>query len=121
MRIRFRAVLATVVSSLMLGACANAPTPSSKIAAAPASTLKYNDYTCAQLSTDMETLVRRELELIKAHEKRVKSSNAQELILGVGQGDGPEAAELATVRGDQQSAQKAMDAKQCPAWKPAER
>jgi hypothetical protein len=118
MRIQFPGLLAVLVSSLLLGGCANAPTPSSKIAAAPGSALKYNDLTCPQLSTEMESLVRRELVLIKAHEQRVKSSNAQELILGIGQGDGPEAVELATVRGDQQSAQKAMDAKKCGAWKP---
>ncbi len=118
MRVQRLALLITVASSLLLGACANAPTPSSKIVAAPGSPLKYNDYTCPQLSTEMESLVRRELALIKAHEQRVKSSNAQELILGIGQGDGPAAAELATVRGDQQSAQKTMDAKKCGAWKP---
>jgi hypothetical protein len=118
MRIPSSPALVAIVASLLLCACANAPTPSSKIAATPGSALKYGDYTCAQLSTEMESLVRRELVLIKAHEQRVKSSNAQELILGVGQGDGPEATELANVRGDQQSAQKAMDAKKCPAWKP---
>jgi outer membrane PBP1 activator LpoA protein len=118
MRVLFPALPAAVIASLVLCACANAPTPSSKIAAAPGSALKYSDYTCAQLSTEMESLVRHELVLIKAHEQRVKSSNAQELILGVGQGDGPEATALANVRGDQQSAQKAMDAKKCPAWKP---
>src|SRR5450631_1655903 len=111
MKVQFPALLVAVVSSLVLSACANAPTPSSQITASPGSGLKYDEYTCPRLSAELESLVRRELALVKAQEQRVKSSNVQAFVLGVGQGDGAEAAELANVRGDQASVQKAMDAK----------
>jgi hypothetical protein len=115
MSVPFPRLPAAVVLLLLLGGCFNMPTPSSQITAAPGAGLKYEgeEYTCPRLSAELETLARRELQLIAAQERRVKSSNVQALVLGFGQGDGTEAAELATVRGDEGSVIKAMDAKQC--------
>ena len=114
MRVLFPALLAAVVLSLLLSACAiNAPTPSSQITASSGSGLKYDEYTCPLLLAELESLVRRELTLIKAQEQRINLSSFQATLLGIGQGDGAEAAELANVRGDQQSVHKVMQAKKC--------
>jgi hypothetical protein len=114
LRARFPGLPAAVVLSLLLSACAiNAPTPSSQIAASEGSGINYDEYACPRLKTEMESLVRRRLSLIGAQERRIKSSSFQETVLGVGQGDGAEAAELANVRGDENAVHKAMQAKKC--------
>jgi hypothetical protein len=113
MRTRFLALLLAVVSSLLVSCSVNAPTPSSQIAATPVSELKYADYTCASLTAALESLARRNLELIRAQEQRIKSSEVQGTILGVGQGDGAEASELSKVRGEQAAAVKVFNAKRC--------
>ncbi len=113
MRIPFPGLRVTVVLSLLLSACANAPTPSSQIGASRGTGANYEEYTCPRLTAEMESLVRRELELIGAQERRIKSSGLQSFLLGVGQGDGAEATELANVRGDQKAVDKVMTAKKC--------
>lgn len=103
-----------LVLSLLLSACAvNTPTPSSQIAASGGSGINYDEYDCPRLIAEMESLVRRELALIGAQEKRLKSSSFQATVLGVGQGDGAEATELAKVRGDENAVRKVMQAKKC--------
>src|SRR5471032_70788 len=113
MRVRFPGFLTAVISSLLLSGCANAPTPSSQITASPGSGLIYDEYTCPRLAAELESLARRELALIKAQEQRIKSSSIQATLLGVGQGDGAEASELAKVRGDQKSVLKVVQVKKC--------
>jgi len=102
-----------VVLSLLLSACANAPTPSSQVAASRGSGVNYDEYTCPRLTAELESLIRRELALVGAQEKRIRSSSFQATVLGVGQGDGADAAELATVRGDQNAVGKVMAEKKC--------
>lgn len=106
-------LLAAVVLSLLLSGCTTTPTPSSQITASHGSGINYDEYTCSRLTSELESLARRELELIKAQEQRIKSSNVQAFVLGIGQGDGAEASELANVRGDQASVLKVMKAKKC--------
>lgn len=113
MRTLFLALLPAIVSSLLVSCSVNAPTPSSQITASPVSEFKYADYTCASLTTALESLARRDLDLIRAQEQRIKSSEVQGTILGVGQGDGAEASELSKVRGEQAAAAKAFNAKRC--------
>ena len=113
MRTWFRVLLLAVVSSLLVSCSINAPTPSSQIPASPVSELKYADYTCASLTTALESLARRNLDLVRAQEKRIQSSEVQRTILGVGQGDGAEASELSKVRGEQAAASKVFNAKRC--------
>src|SRR5215204_7075425 len=111
MRTRF---LMLSLAVAMLASCAvNAPTPSSQITAAPVSELKYADYDCASLTAALESLARRNLDLVRAQEQRTKSSDVQGTILGVGQGDGAEASELSQVRGEQAAAVKVFNAKRC--------
>ena len=113
MRTHFLAFLLAVVTSLLVSCSINAPTPSSQITAAPVSELKYADYTCASLTAALESLAQRSLDLIRAQERRIKSSEVQGTILGVGQGDGAEASELSKVRGEQAAASKVFNAKRC--------
>jgi hypothetical protein len=62
---------------------------------------------------ELDSLARRENQLVAAQEQRVKSNNFQAFWLGYGQGDGIEASELANVRGEKESVRKAMEIKKC--------
>ena len=99
--------------ALALSACFNMPTPTAQITGSYSSGLKYEDYPCSRLSVELDSLARRENQLVVAQEQRVKTSNTQAFWLGFGQGDGIEASELANVRGEKESVRKAMDIKQC--------
>jgi hypothetical protein len=113
MRIQFHKLLLAVVSSLLLSCSINAPTPSSQITASPVPERKFAEYNCAALTAELESLARRKLDLIRAQEQRIKSSNVQGFLLGVGQGDGVEASELANVLGGQAAVLKVWHAKHC--------
>ena len=113
MRTQFLALVLAVISLQSVSCSVNAPTPSSQITAAPVSELKYADYTCASLTAALESLARRNLDLVRAQEQRINSSEVQRTILGVGQGDGAEASELSQVRGEQAAASKVFNAKRC--------
>ena len=115
MRVQFHGLPVAVIASLLLSGCINMSTPTSQITGSPGPERKYEEYTCAALADELGALARREVQLAAAQERRVKSSNVQALILGVGQGDGVEATELAKVRGEKESVRKAMYAKQCGA------
>jgi len=111
MVIRFSAVM--VVATLTLTGCFNMPTPTSQITGSYTSSLKYEDYPCQRLVAELDSLARRENQLVIAQEQRVKSSNVQAFWLGYGQGDGIEASELANVRGEKESVRKALETKSC--------
>jgi hypothetical protein len=113
MKFRFLGLVLAVVSSLSASCSVNAPTPSSQIVATPVSELKYADHNCASLTAALESLARRKLDLIRAQEQRVKSSAVQGTLLGIGQGDGDEASELAQVMGEQAAAARVFNTKRC--------
>jgi len=100
-----------VASSLLLAGCFNMPTPPSQITGSYTSGLKYEEYQCSRLAVELDSLARRENQLVLAQEQRVKSSNVQAFWLGYGQGDGIEASELANVRGEKEAVRKAMEVK----------
>ena len=106
-------LLAAMVASLLLNGCFNMSTPPSKITASAGPGRNYEEFTCAQLIDELGSIARRETQLVAAQERRVKMSNAQVLLIGVGQGDGAEASDLAKVRGERQSVREAMIAKEC--------
>ena len=106
-------LLAAVVSSLLLGGCLNMSTPPAQITGATASTRNYADLTCDQLADELGTLAKRESPLAAAQDRRVKMSNVQALAIGIGQGDGAAATDLANVRGEREAVRNAMIAKQC--------
>ncbi len=101
-----------VVSTLLAG-CANMPTPTSQITGSYTSGLRYEDFECSRLSVEVDSLARRENQLVIAQEQRIKSSQTQAFWWGFGQGDGIEASELANVRGEKESVRKAMEVKGC--------
>ena len=105
--------LITATLSLVLTSCFNMPTPTSQITGSYTSGLRYEDYPCPRLAIELDSLARRENQLVVAQEQRVKSSNVQAFWLGYGQGDGIEASELANVRGEKEAVRKAMEIKLC--------
>lgn len=99
--------------ALALTGCMNMPTQPSQITGSYTSSLRYEDYSCQKLIAEMDSLARRENQLVVAQEQRVKSSQVQAFWMGYGQGDGIEASELANVRGEKEAVRKAVDSKQC--------
>ena len=101
-----------VVMFGLLG-CMNMPTHPSQISSSYTSGLKYDQHSCQKLVSEVNSLARRENQLVAAQEQRIKTSEMQAFLYGYGQGDGIEASELANVRGEKEAVRKAMAAKQC--------
>jgi len=102
-----------LVSNTLLVSCFNMPTPPSQITGSYTSSLKYEKHDCSRLGIEINSLARRENQLIVAQEQRVSSSQNQAFWLGFGNGDGIEASELANVRGEKEAVRKAMEIKKC--------
>ena len=107
------AIAASIFAALLLSGCINMSTPPAQIASSQTSARNYTEFTCEQLVDALGTLAREETQLVAAQERRVKMSNVQALVIGVGQGDGAEASNLAQVRGERQAVRNAMIARQC--------
>jgi len=105
-------VLAVVLLVALVG-CMNMPTPTSQITGSYTSGLRYEDFDCARLSVELNSLARRENQLVIAQEQRIKTSKMQAFWWGFGQGDGIEASELANVRGEKEAVRRAMNVKGC--------
>ncbi len=105
----------TTVSALIIAinGCANKPTNPNQITGAYVSTIKYEKYGCSRLTAELNSLSRRENQLVSAQRGRVGSSQVQEFWLGYGTGDGIEASELANVRGEREAVRKTMEIKRC--------
>lgn len=101
------------ITAVLLSGCLNRSTPSSRITGTLVSSTKYESYSCAQLTAELDSFSRRETQLVAAQDQRKKSSDAQAFWWGHGQGDGIEASELANVRGEIGAIRKAMDLKGC--------
>ena len=110
---KIQVVVSIGTCAIALSGCMNMPTPTAQITGSYASGLKYEDHPCARLAVEVDSLARRENQLVVAQEQRIKSSNVQAFWWGYGQGDGIEASELANVRGEKEAVRKAMDLKQC--------
>ena len=91
----------------------NMPTPTSQITGSYTSGLNYEKFDCNKLSAEVDSLARRENQLVIAQEQRIKTSQTQAFWWGFGQGDGIEASELANVRGEKEAVRKAMGNKGC--------
>ena len=113
MKKNLRSAVVIVVPLALLAGCLNMPTQSSQITGSYTSSLKYEDFDCGRLSAEVDSLARRENQLVIAQEQRYKTSQAQAFWYGYGQGDGVEASELANVRGEKEAVRKAMQAKGC--------
>ena len=91
----------------------NMPTPPSQITGSYVSPVKYANYDCTQLAAETGSLARRENVLVTAQNQRIKTSETQAFWWGYGQGDGVEASELASVRGDKEAVRTSMESKEC--------
>lgn len=107
-----KAITLLIVSSMLTG-CMNMPTPASQITGSYTSTLRYEDFDCRRLAAELDSLARRENQLVTAQEQRIKTSQMQAFWWGFGQGDGLAASELANVRGEKEAVRSAMEAKGC--------
>lgn len=101
------------VALTLLGGCMNMPTPPAQITGSYTSGLRYEHFDCSRLAVELDSLARRENQLVLAQEQRIKTSQMQAFWWGFGQGDGIEASELATVRGEKEAVRKAMETKAC--------
>lgn len=99
--------------TLLLTGCMNMPSKPSQITGSYTSSLPYESFSCNQLSAELNSLSRRENQLVTAQEQRIKTSEVQAFWWGYGQGDGIEASELANVRGEKEAVRKAMATKGC--------
>lgn len=106
-------VLVIAQLALLAGCAANLPTPPSQIIGSYTSGLKYENFHCSHLATELDLLVQRENQLVIAQEARIKVSEAQVFWHGFGQGDGIEALQLANVRGEKEAVRWAIEAKGC--------
>jgi hypothetical protein len=107
--------LLIALSVVALAGCAtNMPTPEGQITGAYVSPLKYEPYDCTTLANELSSLSRRENALVAAQNQRMKTSETQAFWYGYGTGDGVEAAELATVRGEREAVMTASGKKACP-------
>ena len=103
----------TLSTTLLFTGCMNMPTPASQITGSYTSGLRYDSFDCQRLGAEVDSLARREDQLVRAQEQRIKTSEVQAFWMGYGQGDGIEASELANVRGEKEAIRKAMDVKKC--------
>lgn len=110
-----RTIAITAVTLVSLTGCMNLATKPAEITGSYTSDLRYQDYSCEQLGHEVNSLARRENQLVTAQEQRRKSGKVQAFWLGYGTGDGIEAAELANVRGEKEAVRKAVDLKSCGA------
>jgi len=96
-----------------LSGCLNMPTKASQITGSYTSGFKYEKFECSRLSIELNSLARRENQLVIAQEQRYKTSKTQAFWTGYGLGDGVEASELANVRGEKEAVRKAMSINDC--------
>jgi hypothetical protein len=108
-----RAASLSVILCTFIAGCINMPTQPSQITSSYTSGATYDSYDCASLAVELNSLARRENQLVTAQSQRIKTSQTQAFWLGFGQGDGIEASELANVRGEKEAVRRAMEAKGC--------
>lgn len=101
------------IATLLITGCMNMPTNPAQITGAYVSGIKYEDFDCHRLSSELGSLSRRENQLVSAQQQRIKASETQAFWYGYGQGDGIEASELANVRGEREAVRSVLDAKSC--------
>ena len=109
---RLIALVVITLTALLTG-CLNMPTPPSQITGYYTTGLKYENFDCERLTVELDSLTRRENQLVIAQEQRIKTSQVQAFWWGFGQGDGIEASELAKVRGEKEAVRHAMEVKGC--------
>lgn len=108
-------ILITAIAAAAFTGCAyNMPTQPAQITGAYVNSMKYESFPCERLTAELDSINRRESQLVIAQEQRIKTSQTQSIWTGYGQGDGVEASELAVVRGEKEAVTKASAIKKCP-------
>jgi hypothetical protein len=108
-----KSAILSLIIGLFLAGCMNMPTPPSQITGSYNSGIRYENYDCSRLAVELDSLARRENQLVVAQQQRIKTSEHQAFWWGFGQGDGIEASELANVRGEKEAVRHAMEVKGC--------
>lgn len=108
-----RNMVVAAIIGIALSGCMNMPTSPTEITGVFVSPIRYEGVDCSRLSAELSSLSRRENQLVVAQNQRIKTSQTQAFWHGYGQGDGIEASELATVRGEREAVRSAMEAKNC--------
>ena len=103
----------TSIMPVLMACCLNMPTSPSQITGPYTSGLSYESFDCTRLLGELNSLVRREKQLVITQEQRIKTSEKQAFWYGYGQGNGIEASELAKVRGQKEAVRRAIAAKGC--------
>lgn len=110
-----RQIVTIALAAVLLAGCLNMPTPPVQITGTYVSGLNYESFDCPRLTAELDSLNRREAQLVAAQEQRVRTSQMQAFWWGVGQGDSVEATELASVRGQKEAVTRAVATNQCNA------
>jgi len=63
---KLQSMTLTLASLVMLGGCLNMPTPPSQITGSYTSGLRYENFDCSRLSVELDSLARRENQLVIA-------------------------------------------------------
>lgn len=113
MQNKLKIVFFVVFMAALFTGCMNMPTKPSQITGSYVSGFRYEEFDCPHLSAELNSLARRENQLVIAQEQRIKTSEVQAIWYGYGQGDGIEASELANVRGEKEAVRNIMEAKSC--------
>ena len=106
-------LLLTGCAALALSGCMNMPTDTAQITGSYVSPLRYSNSTCKDLLDEQAAMAQRENRLVSAQNQRIKSSQMQAFWWGFGQGDGIEAAEIASIRGEREAISAAISKKSC--------
>ena len=72
------------IQFVLLAGCLNMPTPPSQITGSYTSGLRYETFHCSDLATELNSLARRENQLVIAQEQRIKTSETQAFWWGYG-------------------------------------
>ena len=72
-------ILLLTLSCLLITGCVNMPTPPSQITGSYTSELQYENFNCNKLSNEINSLARRENQLVIAQEQRIDSSRMRPL------------------------------------------
>ena len=83
MNVKAIILVGAAIGPISLAGCINMPTPASQITGSYTSSLRYEEFECSKLSVELDSLARRENQLVVAQEQRVKSSQMQAFWWGM--------------------------------------
>lgn len=103
---------AVAIAALLAG-CYTPTTPPAEVRPTYVPAVRYEPVPCDRLAAEVAVLSKREAELIVAQQDRLDRSFVQQIFFAPGLGDGLEASELASVRGELTAIRSAQTSKGC--------